>query len=273
MTVLFHLLVYLVTGSIAGYLAGLFGVGGGIIIVPVLVILFKATGISPAVIMPLAIGTSMAVVSVTSLLGAHAHYSNANVDWTTAKLLLPVVLFGVVIGALLGSYIARDVLVWCVIAFELSVATMFVIQVLHREGHGEGAVPKKALPHTAMLAISGTLGLVSSVVGIAGGTLFVPFLGFCGVGMRKAIGTATTLGAPLSLVAACVYLLTGLLGNKQLPSYSMGFIYLPAFLGCVAGGIWTARHGASLGLKLNLRWLKLAFALILFGAAGKMLFL
>ncbi len=270
---LLHLLVYLVTGSAAGYLAGLFGVGGGIIIVPVLVILFKATGISSSVIMPLSIGTSMAVVSVTSLLGARAHYANANVDWTKAKLLLPMVLLGVVAGALIGSYIAHDALIWCVIAFELSVATLFLVQVLRKDGHHEGAVPKNSLPHTMMLGISSVLGLVSSVVGIAGGTLFVPFLSFCGVGMRKAIGTATALGAPLSLVAAFVYLLTGLSGHKPLPSYSMGYIYFPAFLGCVAGGIWTTKHGAALGLKFNLRWLKLVFALILLGAAGKMLFL
>ena len=268
-----HLLVYLVTGSIAGYLAGLFGVGGGIIIVPVLVIVFKATGISPTVIMPLAIGTSMAVVSVTSLLGARAHHSNANVDWSKAKFLLPVVLIGVVAGALLGSYISRNILVWCVIAFELSVATMFLAQALRSQGHVEGATPKKMLSNAPMLAISGVLGIVSSIVGIAGGTLFVPFLGFCGVGMRKAIGTATALGAPLSLVASVVYMLTGLFSHKHLPSLSLGFIYLPAFFGCIAGGIWTTRHGAFLGLKLNLRWLKLAFAFILLGAAGKMLFL
>ncbi len=270
---LFHLVIYLITGSIAGYLAGLFGVGGGIIIVPVLVVLFKTTGISPAVIMPQAIGTSMAIVTVTSLMGAKAHCANMNVDWPKVKLLLPAVLFGVIVGALLGSYIARDALIWCVIAFELSVAGMFLLQVIRKDGHDEGAVPKQALSRTAMLAVSGGLGLVSSIVGIAGGTLFVPFLGFCGVGMRKAIGTATALGAPLSLVAACVYLLTGLLSHKPLPAYSIGYIYLPAFLGCVAGGYWTSKHGASLGLKFNLRWLKLAFALILLGAAGKMLFL
>ncbi len=264
--------MYLITGCAAGYLAGLFGVGGGIIIVPILVILFKASGISPAVLMPLAIGTSMAVVSVTSLMGARAHHANGNVDWESARQLLPVVLLGVVAGALLGSYIPHGFLTGCVISFELGVAALFLSQAVRKSGHEE-AIPKVAMPQARMLAISGILGLVSSVVGIAGGTLFVPFLSFCGVGLRKAIGTATALGAPLSLVAAFVYVMTGSLGSKALPPYSLGYVYLPAFLGCVLGGIWTTKHGAMLGLKLRLRMLKLSFALILLGAAGKMLFI
>ena len=265
--------MYLITGCAAGYLAGLFGVGGGIIIVPILVILFKASGVSPTILMPLAIGTSMAVVSVTSLMGARAHHANGNVDWKNAKQLLPVILLGVVAGALLGSYIPHGFLTGCVIAFELGVAALFLSQAVRKSGHDEVPSPKTAMPQARMLAISSILGLVSSVVGIAGGTLFVPFLSFCGVGLRKAIGTATALGAPLSLVAAFVYVMTGSLGSNPLPPYSLGYVYLPAFLGCVVGGIWTTKHGAMLGLKLRLRMLKLSFALILLGAAGKMLFI
>ena len=265
--------IYLITGCAAGYLAGLFGVGGGIIIVPILAILFKASGIPPTILMPLAIGTSMAVVSVTSLMGARAHHANGNVDWTNAKQLLPVVLLGVVAGALLGSYIPRAFLAGCVIAFEVGVAALFLSQAVRKIGHEEGPSTNIAMPPARMLAMSSILGLVSSVVGIAGGTLFVPFLSFCGIGLRKAIGTATAIGAPLSLVAAFVYVMTGSLGSKSLPPYSLGYVYLPAFLGCVIGGIWTTRHGAMLGLKLRLRMLKVAFALILLGAAGKMLFI
>ncbi len=265
--------IYLITGCAAGYLAGLFGVGGGIIIVPILVILFKASGIPPTILMPLAIGTSMAVVSVTSLMGASAHHANGNVDWTNAKQLLPVVLLGVVAGALLGSYIPRAFLAGCVIAFEVGVAALFLSQAVRKSGHEDGPSTNIAMPPARMLAMSSILGLVSSVVGIAGGTLFVPFLSFCGIGLRKAIGTATAIGAPLSLVAAFVYVMTGSLGSKSLPPYSLGYVYLPAFLGCVIGGIWTTRHGAMLGLKLRLRMLKVAFALILLGAAGKMLFI
>lgn len=270
----FSLLVYLVTGCAAGYLAGLFGVGGGIIIVPVLTFLFKEMGISPSVIMPLAIGTSMAVVFVTSMMGARAHHVNGNVDLETAKGLLPVVILGVIIGAVVGASIPRSALIGCVITFEISVAGMFLYQVWHREGHAEGAEQKQVLQRVPMLVTSGFLGGISSVVGIAGGTLFVPLLGFYGIDMRKAIGTASALGAPISIIAACVYVVMGSIGgDKALPAYSLGFVYLPAFVGCVIGSLWSTKHGASLGRRLNLRWLKLAFALVLSVAASKMLFL
>jgi uncharacterized membrane protein YfcA len=119
-------------------------------------------------------------------------------------------------------------------------------------------------------AVALVLGAVSSIVGIAGGTLFVPFLNLCGVGMRRAIGTAAALGVPIGLVAAIVYLTAGIAAGKGLPPYSAGYIYLPAFAGCSLGGIWTSRHGANIGKRLNVRGLKLAFALVLLVAAVKM---
>lgn len=271
-----QLLVYLTVGALAGYLAGLFGVGGGIIIVPVLTTLFRAMGIPPEVIMPLTIGTSMAVVSVTSAFSARTHGSNGNVDWPLARLLAPAVLVGVVAGALLAAAIPRGALVGCVVAFELLVAAMFLLQVWHPDGHGEapagpdGAVPKR-WPAAPMLAASLPLGLVSSIVGIAGGTLFVPFLTFSGTPMRRAIGTAAALGVPISVAAAAIYVATGLAGQRPLPPGALGFVYLPAFIGCVAGGMWTTKHGVTLAKRMNLRWLKLAFALVLLAAAGKML--
>ncbi|HWX01372.1 sulfite exporter TauE/SafE family protein [Collimonas sp.] len=269
---IFSLFVYIATGCIAGYLAGLFGVGGGIIIVPVLTTLFKEMGIESSVIMPLAIGTSMAVVFVTSMMGARAHHANGNVDFKTAKELLPAIVVGVIIGAIVGSSISRNALAGCVIAFEVSIAGMFLYQVWHREGHAEEVAQKQILQRRPMFVISGFLGVISSVVGIAGGTLFVPLLGFDGIHMRKAIGTASALGVPISIIAAFVYIVMGLMGDKVLPAYSLGFVYLPAFAGCVIGSLWSTKHGAILGKRLNLRWLKLAFALILLAAASKMLF-
>jgi uncharacterized membrane protein YfcA len=264
-------IIYILTGCAAGYLAGLFGVGGGIIIVPVLAFLFKSTGVAQDVLMPLAIGTSMSVVSVTSLLSARAHYANGNVDWKSAGQLLPAVLIGVVAGSILGSHAPKNMLSGLVITFEVGVSLMYLTQVMRN--HQEHALVDRQWPKSRLLFISALLGSVSSVVGIAGGTLFVPFLNFCGINLRKSIGTATALGAPLGLLAAIVYMLMGAMGHKHLPTYSFGFIYFPAFLGCVFGGIWTTKQGAKLGMKLDIRILKFAFALILLTAAGKMLFI
>jgi uncharacterized protein len=232
-----HLLIYIFSGCAAGYLAGLFGVGGGIVIVPVLTTLFQAMGVDRAVIMPLAIGTSMAVVLITSLLSARTHHTNGNVDWATAKMLIPTVSVGVVSGALLGAYISRAVLVWCVIAFELGVATMFLTQVWNQQGHAEGYSRPQKWPPILMQVVAMPLGLVSSIVGIAGGTLFVPFLTICGIDMRRAIGSAAALGVPISIVATVVYIATGIMGHKVLPPFSIGYVYLPAFFGCVVGSL------------------------------------
>ncbi len=273
MEFLAHLLIYLITGCISGFLAGLFGVGGGIIIVPVFTLLFSAMGFAPSVIMPLTIGSSMAIVSVTSVFSARTHHQHNNVDWVTAKKLWPTVLLGVVLGAWLGSTISRSALVGSVIAFELTVACWFLWQCWHTEGHGEGPSAKKPWTSAAMMLVALPLGSISSLVGIAGGTLFVPFLTLAGVGMRKAIGTAAALGIPISVVAASVYIVTGLSSGKLLPDYALGFVYLPAFAGCVLGSFSTAPYGAALAKKMNLRKLKFTFALVLLAAAGKMLFL
>lgn len=274
--ILSHLFVYLLTGCATGYLAGLLGVGGGIIIVPVLTMLFEKMHFPPEIRMPLVIGTSMASVALTALWSTRTHHQNGNVDWRQVRLLLPMVLLGVVAGSLTGASLPRQILVGCVISFELGIAGLFLYDALgtrrandtlKEEQHTSG--PKKTAP---VLGLTSLLAAISSVVGIAGGSLFVPFLHFCGVDMRKAIGTASALGMPIGFGAACVYLLVGLGSAKTLPAYSAGYVYLPACVGCVAGSLWTTKHGADLGRKMKTRGLKLAFALLLLAAAGKMLF-
>jgi uncharacterized membrane protein YfcA len=270
MNVLVNLLVYLGTGCAAGYLAGLFGVGGGIIIVPVLTFVFEAMGFPRELYMQLTIGTSMATVTVTAVMSAHTHHRNGNVDWRRVRFLLPMVLAGVIAGALVGASISRRALMMSVLAFELGVAGLFLYQTTLAKAKKAPEVERPLrLSAAPLLGVSAVLGAISSVVGIAGGTLFVPFLNFAGMGMRRAIGTAAALGIPVGLAAATVYLATGLAAGKPLPPYCAGYVYLPAFCGCVVGGLWTTRHGATLAKKMNVRGLKLAFALVLLAAASK----
>ena len=122
-----------------------------------------------------------------------------------------------------------------------------------------------------MKAISGLLGAISSVVGIGGGTLFVPFLNYCGVGLRRSIGTAAALGIPVGVVATAVYVTLGSRHAATLPPYSLGYIYLPALAGCALGSLWTTIHGANLAKRMKVRELKIAFAAILLVAAAKMI--
>jgi uncharacterized protein len=267
--VLLSLVVYLGTGCAAGYLAGLFGVGGGIIIVPVLTFVFEALRFPRDQYMQLTIGTSMATVTVTAIMSAHTHHRNGNVDWRRVRFLLPMVMVGVIVGALVGASISRRALMASVLAFELGVAGLFLYQTILARTKKAPEVERPMLPAAPLLGVSAILGAISSIVGIAGGTLFVPFLNFAGMGLRRAIGTAAALGIPVGLAAATVYLATGLAAGKPLPAYCAGYVYLPAFFGCVVGGVWTTRHGADLAKRMNVRGLKFAFALVLLAAATK----
>jgi uncharacterized membrane protein YfcA len=266
------LAIYLATGCAAGYLAGLFGVGGGIIIVPVLNFLFERLGFPPELHARLAVGTSMAIVTVTAIFSARTHDRNGNVDWPRVRSLLPVVVLGVLAGALVGASVSRRVLVLSVLTFEIGVAGLFIYETT-LGSNATRTTPEPSRRQRSGVAVIGLgtlLAAVSSIVGIAGGTLFVPFLNLGGMGMRRAIGTAAALGVPIGLVAAEVYLITGLAAGTSLPAHCAGYIYLPAFIGCSLGGTFTSRHGANLGKKLNVRGLKLAFALVLLAAATRM---
>jgi uncharacterized protein len=270
MLLLAKLAAYVLTGCAAGYLAGLFGVGGGIIIVPVLVFIFEWMELPRSVLMQMAVGTSMAAVAVTAVWSARTHHRNGNVDWTLVLRLLPAVLVGVLAGALVGAHVSRNVLAASVVAFEVVVALWFLAEA-RRVGRSAGVEPPgRPLGGPIFFGVTTLFGAVASIVGIAGGTLYVPLLNFCGVGLRRAIGTAAALGVPVGMVAATVYLLSGALHAVKLPEHSAGYVYLPAFAGCVLGSVWTTRRGADLAKRMDLRSLKLAFALVLLATATKM---
>ena len=130
--------IYLITGCAAGYLAGLFGVGGGIVIVPVLVFLFEKMAFPHDLLMQIAIGTSMATVAVTAIVSARTHHANGNVDWMRVYSVLPAVVMGVIVGALVCSHVSRKALMMSVIAFELVVAVLFLSESVFLQGESAG---------------------------------------------------------------------------------------------------------------------------------------
>lgn len=265
-----NLAIYLVAGTAGGYLAGMFGVGGGIVLVPVLSVVFQAMGFDETVVMPLAVGTSMASICLTTLQSARTHAHHGNVDGEVVRRLLPVVVIGSAIGAAIGSLISHHVLKLCVIAFELVICVLFARQAIYQIATSEQGLVRGRVPAWVSRCVATVIGAVSSVVGIAGGTMFVPFLSFCGTPMRRAIGTASALGIPIALMATAVYIVMGNMSDMPLPEGALGYVYLPAFLGCLPGGLFAAKHGAALARRLNLRILKGAFACVLLAAAIKM---
>jgi uncharacterized protein len=270
MSLLLAVAAYIATGCVVGYLAGLFGVGGGIVIVPVLAFLFHAMGFPQESIMQLAIGTSMATVTVTAVLSTYSHHQNGNVDWRMVKSISPIVVIGSIVGAVLETYVSHRALMAGVVLFELGVAGLFLFEIFLAKAIIDPQPDRLPKSKVVILGGSWIISVVSSVVGIAGGTLFVPFLNGCALTMRRAMGTATALGAPIGLAAAGTYLVSGLLSHNVLPVHCLGYIYVPAFIGCIAGGVWTTRHGINLAKRMDVRVLKLAFSVVLLLAAGKM---
>jgi uncharacterized protein len=264
------LAIYIVTGSAAGYLAGLFGIGGGVIMVPVLTMLFQQFSFPNDLVIKLSVGTSMAVVAVTAVVSTRTHNKNGNVDWVRVKALSPAVLIGVIGGALIGVIASRMVLSASVAIFELVVAAQFLYESIFVSALSLGEEPRR-IPAGWILSLSSLVGAISSVVGIGGGTLFVPLLNFCGTELKRAIGTAAALGIPVGFAGSLIYLAVGSAGIADRPMHTIGFVYVPAFCGCVIGSIWTTAHGANLAKGMNARNLKMTFAIVLLIAATKMI--
>jgi hypothetical protein len=257
------LLLYLAVGAFAGLIAGLFGVGGGLVIVPVLVFVFKGHGIHEAVMVHLAVGTSLATIVFTSISSVRAHHQRGAVRWAVFRKLAP----GIVIGALLGAVIA-DAMPTKVLRsffgiFELGVAAYLL--------WNRQPAPHRTLPGTAgMTAAGGVIGTVSSIIGIGGGTLTVPFLVWCNVALREAVATSAACGLPIAVAGAAGFVLTGW-GNAALPAYATGYLYWPAFAGIVAASVLFAPLGARLAHTLPVASLRRFFALFLAALGLRML--
>jgi len=240
----------------AGLLAGLLGVGGGLIIVPVLAWLFVAQQLPSEIIMHLALGTSLASIVLTSVSSSYAHHRHAAVLWPVVVSLSP----GIIIGALLGSFIAdglpSDLLRTIFALFEIAVAMQMGFSLIPQAGRN--------LPGSwGRSAAGGVIGVVSSIVGIGGGTLTVPFLVFCRVSIHKAVATSAACGLPIALAGSLGYVMMGW-QNQSLPENSVGFVYLPALVTILLTSMLFAPLGARLAHRLPVATLKKIFAGLLF---------
>lgn len=249
------LIVYLLLGAFVGVVAGLLGVGGGLIIVPVLIILFQSYDFSPAVITHLAVGTSLATIMLTSISSVRAHHSHGAVQWPEFLRLTPGIVIGTLAGAGLASVISSDSLKNFFGFFELAVAVQMALELRPNAS--------RSLPGPLGMTLAGSvIGAVSALVGIGGGTLTVPFLVWCNISMQKAVATSSACGLPIAIAGAIGFVLTGW-QNPHLPSGSSGFVYWPAFFGIVLTSMLTAPLGARLAHRLPSRILKKVFAIFL----------
>lgn len=245
-------LAYLLLGGFAGVMAGLLGVGGGLIIVPILAVLYHLQGFDSSQVMPLAVGTSLATIVFTSLSSSWAHHRRGAVNWPVMSQLTLGILAGGWLGGVVAVWLGGTVLTAVFGLFELLVATQMAFG-------GKPAV-HRAAPGALRNAIAGAvIGALSALLGIGGGTLTVPWLIWHNVDMRKAVATSAACGLPIALVGALGFLAAGW-GQALLPAGSSGYIYWPAVLAISAASVFSAPVGAALAHRLPQRRLKRVFA-------------
>lgn len=256
-----ELLTLLLAGAVAGTAAGLLGIGGGVIIVPVLSLVFARQGVDPQILIKVAVGTSLASIMVTATSSVLAHHRRGAVRWPLMRAMTP----GVVAGSLFGAWLADRIPgLWLTAAFIL-----FLIGVSLQMARGP-VVASRPLPGPwGLRTVSFVVGAISALMGIGGGALNVPFMSWCGVPVKQAIATAAAIGLPLAIAATLGFVLTGL-DQPTLPPHSVGYINLPAFAGVVGTSILFAPLGARLAHRLPDRLLKRTFAVFLFILALKM---
>lgn len=249
-------LLYLALGCFAGFVAGLFGIGGGMVIVPVLVYSFAAQGFSGDVLTHLAIGTSLATIMVTSVSAVLAHHKHNAVLWPVVRHLTPGLLAGAFAGAQVASLIPARPLQILIGCFALLSAAQMATGWKGRLGHMP--LPKRE----GLWVAGGGIGGASAIFGIGGGTFTVPYLTLHGVAMTHAVASASACGLPIAVAGAVGFMTAGLHAG-ELPAGAWGYVYLPAFVGISATSLVFARIGARLAHHLPADQLKKLFACLL----------
>ncbi|MBI1424376.1 MAG: TSUP family transporter [Gammaproteobacteria bacterium] len=259
-----QILVLLGMGAIAGTLAGLLGIGGGIIIVPVLALVFSAQNMDMDVLMHVAIGTSLATIVITSLSSIRAHQKHEAINWSVFRTITPGIIIGGLIGAGLAKLIAGEHLRILFGVFMLFVAAQMIL--------GNAAKPHRHLPETAGMWAAGTvIGTMSSLMGVGGGSMSVPFLTWCNMNIRNAVATSAAIGLPISVAGVTGYIITGL-GVEHRPVWSLGYVNIPAFFSIVVASTIFAPFGAKITHRISPERLKLFFGLFLLILSVKILY-
>ncbi len=257
-------LAYIGLGVFTGFSAGMLGIGGGLVMVPVLTMLFAAQAEFPInEVLHLALGTSIATILFTSLASLRAHHQHDAVLWKIVLQITPGILLGTLLGTLLAAQIPSKPLALFFTVFVCCVATQMALDIKPK--------PSRELPDaTGIFAVGTGIGTMSALVAIGGGAFTVPFLTWCNVRVQNAIGTSAAIGFPIALGGTLGYIYNGW-GQANLPILSFGFIYLPALAWMVPFSMLMAPLGAKLTHRLPVATLKRIFAYLLILLAAKML--
>jgi len=255
----------LLLGTLTGFLAGLLGIGGGMLLVPFLTLLLESKGMPAHLILKMAVATSLATIMFTSLSSVRAHHVRGAVRWEIVKLLAP----GIVIGSMLGAQIAKALPARALaLLFALFVASS-ATQML-RAAKARATAPEQLPGAGAMLSAGGVIGVLAALVGAGGGFVSVPFMSWRHVKIHHAVATSAALGFPIAFAGTVGYVIAGW-SLHDLPPGTLGFIYVPALVAVSAASVFTAPLGAHAAHRLEVTQLKRAFALLLYLLAAYML--
>ena len=255
-------LVYLGVGIFVGFFAGLLGIGGGSVMVPILSLTFASQGFSGDHLVHMALATSMATIIPGGIASAWTHHKHEAVNWRVVKQMLPGILLGTFSGAVIAHFSSTAFLKTFFVGFICFLAAQLLFDLKPKSRH--------ALPGAAgMFAFGATMGVISSFAGIGGAILSISFLTWCNIRMHEAIGTAAAIGVPLAIAGTVGFVATGLF-DKGLPPWSLGYVYMPAFAGIALTSFVIAPLGAKLAHRLPVAVQRRVFVVFLVALAVKM---
>ena len=248
-----------------GFLAGLLGIGGGMLLVPFITIIMSGRGVGPDLAIKMAIATSMATIIFTSISSVRAHHQRGAVHWDLVKGLAPGIVLGGAIASLGVFAILKGAwLALCFAAFAGFSATQMFL--------GKKPAPTRQLPGTAgLIGAGGVIGFLSGLVSAGGAFISVPFMTSRNVAIHNAVATSAALGFPIALTNVAGYIISGQ-GVQNLPPHSFGYVWLPALGVIAACSVLTAPLGARASHRLPVKQLKRVFASILYLLAAYMLY-
>ena len=255
-------LIYLGVGVFVGFFAGLLGVGGGSVMVPILSLMFASQGFSSDHVVHMALATSMATIIPGGVASAWMHHKHKAVNWLVVKQMLPGILAGTFSGAVIAHFSSTAFLKTFFVGFICFLALQLLLDLKPKSRH--------VLPGTGGMFVFGVvMGVISSFAGIGGAVLSIAFLTWCNFRMHDAIGTAAAIGVPLAIAGTIGFVATGLF-DKGLPLWSLGYVYLPAFAGIAVTSFAIAPLGAKLAHRMPVVVLRRAFVVFLVALALKM---
>jgi len=253
---LFVIGLYILTGALAGFAAGLLGIGGGLIIVPVLYFIFSTFDYDPQYLMQMALTTSLATIAITSISSARAHHKKQAVLWPLVLLLSPGIVLGAALGGIFASSINSESLKLFFALFEFTIATNLLLK--KQPARHNNKIRKVTATVGGM-----TIGFISTLVGIGGGTMTVPFLHWFNISMRKAVATSAACGFPIAMIGTLSFIVTSY-GLQPGSAYSTGYLQYDAFIFVAGSSFLAAPFGAKVAHSIPEKTLRLSFAVILY---------